>query len=81
MLDQTAPTSDLSETIFWYRSELQLPTYKLGNPVFHTLSETHKRRAPRKELSAGGSIVIEKDNRITAVQRADKNGKPIREDL
>jgi hypothetical protein len=79
VLDQTAPTSDLSDTIFWYRSELQLPPYKIGNPVFHTLSEKHKRRAPHRE-SSGGSIVIEKDNRITAVQRADKNGKPIRED-
>lgn len=77
VLDQTAPTSELSECIFWYRSEINLPAFRIGSPIFHTLSNKHKRERP---LNPGASIVIEKDNRITAVERTDRKGRPLQAD-
>lgn len=88
VLDNTAKTSDISDTVFWYRASLDLPPFKMGKPIYWKLAEaTRKSDADRlkeeREYLALRNIEMErnKNKRITSVERQDIHGNIIEEDL
>lgn len=80
VLDQTAPTSRIEECVFWYKAELNLPPFKLANPIFHKLSARHAKSERERIREAEVRTISSKDNRITEVARTDRKGRIIRED-
>ena len=80
VLDQTSPTSKIEDCVFWYRSELELPPFKLGRPVFHTMASKHAKSATQRRQEAEVKIVGSVDKRITHVERTDRKGRTIPED-
>ena len=41
VLDQTCPTNKIEDCVFWYKSKLDLPPFKLGRTIFHQLASRH----------------------------------------
>lgn len=80
VLDQTSPTSKIEDCVFWYRSELELPPFKLGRSVFHTMAAKHAKSATQRRQEAEVKIVGTTDKRITHVERTDRKGRTIPED-
>lgn len=80
VLDQTSPTSRIEDCVFWYRSELSLPPFKMGRPVFHQLAQRHTKSAAQRRHSAEVRIVGTADKRITQIERTDTRGRTIPED-
>lgn len=88
VLDNTSKTSELSDTLFWYRASTALPDYRIGKEVFWRLSERHtKTREQRVEEERERRDVANLERgrkgaqtRVTAVQRQDQHGKTLKED-
>lgn len=87
VLDNTAPTIRMEDCIFWYRSSLQLPAFRLGKDVFHRLAQKHERSSGAQRRAP--SVVVERDKRITTaecdkrittIERTDHRGRTIKED-
>lgn len=87
VLDNTARTSNLSDTVFWYRASLDLPSFKMGKPIYWKLAEATRKteedrmREQRQENALRKLEQKNKDKRITCVERQDMNGNIIEEDL
>lgn len=80
VLDQTCPTNRIEDCVFWYRSQLDLPPFKMGKPVFHKLTSKHTKSESERRREAQVVVPVEKDRRITHVDRTDKKGRVIPED-
>ena len=80
VLDQTCPTSNIEDSVFWYRSELELPPFKLGRSVFHKMSNKHAKTPAQRRQEAEFKVVGTSDKRITHVERTDHRGRTIPED-
>lgn len=80
VLDQTCPTNRIEDCVFWYRSQLDLPPFKLGKPVFHQLASRHQKSAAQRLRDMEVRVEMPNDKRITQVERTDKKGRVIPED-
>ena len=88
VLDNTQPTSELSDCLFWYRAKLDIPPFRLGNDIFWRLSEKHTRSSKERARSESDRQAVQrlesvsngKKDRVTVVQRQDANGKILKED-
>jgi hypothetical protein len=85
VLDNTAPTSRIEDSIFWYRGALEQPPFKMGKPIFYKLAARHTKSEKQKRLEAQARLhsvsSTQRDRRITSVERTDRKGKTIPEDL
>lgn len=82
VLDQTCPTNRLEDCIFWYKSTLDLPPFKMGKPIFHQLSAKHAKSERQRRQEAEVRMVASSpaDRRVTEVSRTDRKGRVIKED-
>ena len=81
VLDQTSPTNRIEDCVFWYRSQLDLPPFKLGKPLYHQLAARHQKTAAQRRHAAEVRIVATTtDKRVTQVERTDRKGRTIPED-
>ena len=80
VLDQTSPTNKIEDCVFWYRSQLDLPPFRVGRPVFHQLAGRHAKSADQRRRESEVRVVDQVDKRITHVQRTDARGRTIPED-
>lgn len=90
VLDNTQASSDLSECLFWWRADVNIPPFRIGKDIFWKLSSRHtktpeQRARDERERSAVARMeTAAKDsskNRVTTVQRQDRNGKTLPEDV
>lgn len=58
VFDRTKSTQNITESIFWYRSNPKLPMFKLCKPVYHKLNEL-ARDASKKKVAHPGVKEIE----------------------
>ena len=70
VLDNTTPSNDVSNNVFWYRANPQLPPFRMCKPVFWRLDQRYRRRGgAAHEGGAGGDCDDGKRKRILAVQK------------
>ena len=50
VLDQTDPSAELTNQLFWYKASLEGPTFRIGKPVFWKLQQ-QQRETPRSETA------------------------------
>ena len=50
VMDNTTGSSNVDECIFWYRADVDLPSFKLGKPVYWKLSEDYSKTEEDKRL-------------------------------
>lgn len=88
VLDNTQPSMEISDCLFWFRASLDIPKFRLGKEIFWQLSEKHTKTPKQRQrdemertevarLEAAGS---KKKDRVTAVQRQDRHGRVLKED-
>ena len=46
VLDQTKPSTELTECVFWYKAKVDHDSFTLGKTIYHVLSEQQKRSEP-----------------------------------
>ena len=81
VLDQTCPTNKIEESVFWWRSQLNLPSFKVGKPIFHKLAAKHAKSAAQRQRELQAQIAAPPtDRRVTQVERTDSRGRVIHED-
>ena len=81
VMDNTAGSNQIEDSIFWYKATYDLPSFRIGKQVFWDLADACHRSADERdeeELRAlsGGSA----SKRISVVQRMDTHGAPMRDD-
>lgn len=83
VLDNTTPTSELNQCVFWYRANLNLPPYKMGKQVYWKLANNLERSSEQKNacLRSGSYDNQQKNKRITSVVKTDESGKIVDEEL
>lgn len=81
VMDNTTGSCNVDECIFWYRAELNLPDFKIGNPVFWKLSdkfqktESDRHREEMEHREMEQMLIASKEKkRISCVQCEDENG-------
>ena len=67
VLDNTAKTSRLEDTIFWYRADLNHPNFPMGKPVFINMA--------RKAAKTEGEIEHEEEQRLLLLRQAEREKK------
>jgi hypothetical protein len=88
VLDNTSPTSELDDCLFWYRANQNLPDFKIGKQIYWDLSRKHALGREEQERRVRATHMhrqmrtheTSKDARVTLVQRQDRSGKIIKED-
>ena len=87
VLDNTTPTTRVEDCVFWYRAKVDLPSFRMGKPLYWKLAASttktdHDRE--REELermrTLRASSAQKKASRITFVTRQDEAGDTIKED-
>lgn len=54
VLDNTQSSSNLDDTVFYFKATLELPKFKLGAPIFHKLDEYCKKKGHSKRPAIPG---------------------------
>lgn len=84
VMDSTAKSSSIEDCIFWYRADMDTPSFRLGGDAFWRLSaqhakstaealaEVHAREAEREEAAVKG-----KRREGVVIQVADAFGNPV----
>lgn len=80
VLDQTSPSNNLEDCLFWYRASLDLPAYRLGSPIFWTLAQRYAKKNARNSDDASQVKSKKSQGRLTCIQRADEHGRVLKED-
>ena len=61
VLLNTVPSSDPSESVFWYKAKMDLPRFRMSNPVYFKLSKRKPPKHMKQKKSGveicGGSVV------------------------
>lgn len=89
VLDNTAPTGRLEDSVFWYKATLDLPPFKMGKPLYWKLaaqlqkSEEEMLEDDRtREFERRSAYMSDKKNsRITVVERQDEHGNSVEDAL
>jgi hypothetical protein len=84
VLDNTATSSNLSDCIYWYRASLNLPSYRIGRPIFWKLAERYAKTREqadrdRRQMSSNPRAGKGRE-KLTCVQRKDEHGRVLPED-
>tara|TARA_B100002051_G_C16692981_1_gene616563 strand:+ start:165 stop:1007 length:843 start_codon:yes stop_codon:yes gene_type:complete len=81
IMDNTQKSTEIEDTVFWYRAELEPKPYKLGRSCYWKMDAKCRLSAEemeREEMERLKNSSSTKDsNRITTVQTADEMGKPV----
>jgi hypothetical protein len=90
VLDNTAKTCELADTLSWYRASPDLPAYRIGSDVYWRLAARHTKTPEERARDSKERRTIErierlekngkKKDRVTVVQRQDKRGRTLKED-
>ena len=77
VLDNTCKTNRIEDCLFWYRAEVDLPAFHMGDSRFLTLARRYTRDPNDAEPTEPPSDAKKGDKRITVVERTDENGTAI----
>ena len=55
MLDQTDPSAELKQALFWYKADPSGPSFRIGKPVFWRLEREHRRAVTDDAMSIAGA--------------------------
>jgi hypothetical protein len=88
VLDNTSPTANIQECIFWYKANVNPPPYKMGKEIFWTLDKQCAKtdedvETERKQTSKHMRLLERSKSKrepILSIHRHDENGKSIEED-
>lgn len=72
VIDNTAKTNTIEDTIFWYKADLNIQPYRLGRSRYWTLDAQYYRNEDeiaRDESSGGGGVP--RSGRILTVEKTD----------
>ena len=78
ILDNTSSTSGISESLFWYKARMDLPSFQVGSPIFFKLADK-MRRPPGSEvpqlLENVDSSSTNKKARLLVIKEDDADGE------
>lgn len=86
VLDNTVPTNDLTQCIFWYKAATDVPPYRLCKPMYWSVAERIQKtqaqvaeaaRARELERRVASKASGAHKNRITSIERQDETGKSV----
>jgi len=88
VLDNTAQSNNVQDSIFWYKANINPPPYKIGKEVFWRMHEQMKKSPEDAASEAQDQMrmvcIAEKERRrkqpILNIERADERGKVLRDD-
>ena len=76
VLDNTSKSNRIEDCLFWYRADIDLPSYSVGDPKFLQLARVYGRGDDDpEEYPAPEEAKDKAERRITRVDRCDENGK------
>ena len=81
VLDNTVPSNKIDDTVFWYRAELNLPPFTMGKQKFWKLTDALSKTTREIEKCRLQANAPKIDKRITQIERCDKNGICIEDEL
>jgi hypothetical protein len=91
VLDNTRPgSSNICDSVFWYKADIDLPPFRMGKPLFWSLAARSAKPPAEREREAQERVhmqrqeAVEKQRgaqRITLVTRYDELGRPLKEDV
>ena len=55
VLDQTDPSAELKQALFWYKADPSGPSFRIGKPVFWRLEREHRRAVTDDAMSIAGA--------------------------
>ena len=85
VLDNTARSGEITDSIFWYTANPNTPAFRMGRPVYWNLSERYFRDRDDEGGNGGNVLGVreqmneakEATNNVLTVEKADKYGAPM----
>lgn len=81
VLDNTVPSNKIDDIVFHYRAELKLPPFQMGKEKFRKLSSNLNKTEDEINKAKMRTTIKKEDKRITQIDRCDKNGLCIEDEL
>ena len=84
VMDNTIGSTNVEDTIFWYRAELDPGQFKMGKQVYWRLAEQYTKTVREQDEEEAERVELERmenapRRRISMVQCEDEEGKVLRD--